>query len=173
MKTVPLSANSSTQDTHFIVDDEDYEKVTLYKWHVVGSRGGYVFIRRWARKEERVAGSPTKVSLHRFILGLHLSYAKLGEEVDHINRNTFDNRKENLRVVNRHQNQRNKNNNSKIGLGLWGATFNIALKSYKKWQANFHIKGRTFMVGYFDTETEAHEAAKTRYREIVGKEPQF
>jgi hypothetical protein len=106
-------------------------------------------------------------------MGVGLKYAKPNEEVDHINRNTFDNTKANLRICTKHVNQRNKGNNSKVGFGLWGATFNKNLKHDRKWQANFHIKGKTYMVGYFYTEVEAHECAAMRYKEITGNDPRI
>jgi hypothetical protein len=50
--------------------------------------------------------------MHRFLLGLD---KKDKRQADHINRNTLDNRKENLRIVSQRKNQQNKNNTSKFG----------------------------------------------------------
>ena len=47
--------------------------------------------------------------LHRLIMGLPLNINRKGEEylVDHINKNTFDNRKQNLRLTDDRNNMRN------------------------------------------------------------------
>jgi len=170
MKLVKLSTNTYSEETHFIVDDEDFERVSQYKWRVSASRNRkkpHYSIKRKARKAEKELGSPQDIIVSRFIMGVHLKYASFDNEVDHINRNTFDNRKSNLRVCSRYVNQRNKDNNTAKGFGLWGATYNKAYKT-KPWQANFHIKGKTYMAGRFDTELEAHEAAKAKFKEITG-----
>lgn len=74
-----------------IVSQEDYDRVMKYKWHVHRSKGnGKKAGQPYARA--RVEGK--KVLLHRFILNppdeLH---------VDHINFQTLDNRRENIRVI--------------------------------------------------------------------------
>lgn len=170
MKLIAISTNKYTQDTHFIVDNEDYEKVSKFKWRLGINKYGYISIARTAKKSEKDAGSPHKIYLSRFVLGIHLRYSLPNEEVDHINRNTLDNRKSNLRICNRRVNQRNKANNTRVGFGLWGATFN-KIHKYKNWQANFHLKGKTYMCGRFNTEIEAHNAAVEKYKEITGKNP--
>lgn len=172
MKIVAFSTNSFTDDTGFMVDDEDYEKVYQFKWCLskkhTGNQAPLYYVRRSARKEEKEDGAPNSILLHRFILGLHLeNRANNRNEIDHINGNTLDNTKSNLRIVDKSVNQRNKRNNSKIGQGLWGATFNKSKKT-NPWQANFHIKGKTYMVGYFDSEEEAHKNAVKKFEEIKG-----
>jgi hypothetical protein len=178
MKLIPFRTNNYTSDTHFAVDDDDFDLVSKSQWRCKCNTGSnhvtpQYHVSRKATAEEKKNGAPTEISLHRFVMGVGLKYAKKDEEVDHINRNQFDNTKANLRICTRHTNQRNKGNNSRVGFGLWGATFNKALKRDKKWQANFHIKGKTYMVGYFATEKEAHERAATRYEEITGNKPRI
>jgi HNH endonuclease len=174
MKLIPFSTNKYTSDTHFMVDDDDYDRVRQYKWRAKTPRyneNSKIYATRHARRSEMDLGSPTAVDLHRFILNIHMRYAHEFEQVDHINGNALDNRKENLRICSRHTNLRNRRDNTKIGMGLWGATYNKGLKTKeKKWQANFHFKGKTYMVGYFKTEIEAHDAARLRYEEVTGKE---
>jgi len=68
-----------------MVDDEDYPVISLYKWQ--GSS-------RYAiRHTSRSTGRKT-VFMHREIMG-----AKPNQRVDHVNGNTFDNRKSNLRLA--------------------------------------------------------------------------
>lgn len=70
------------------IDEEDIDKVICLQWHI--TTGGYV---------ESTSGIRL---LHRLIMN-----AKEGEEVDHINGNKLDNRKENLRLCTREQNSHN------------------------------------------------------------------
>lgn len=76
-----------------IVDDEDFEKVNQYKWH---SDGRYAI--RYL--DARVGSS---IRLHRFIMN-----ARKGQQIDHINRNPLDNRKENLRFCTSSENNFNR-----------------------------------------------------------------
>lgn len=75
-----------------IIDTEDLEKVRYTKWKLSGS--GYA------------------MNAPKFLGGnKHMSRVIMGTDqfVDHINHNTLDNRKENLRIVTKSQNQMNVN----------------------------------------------------------------
>ena len=74
------------------IDTEDIEKVRYTKWKL--SSSGYAMNTPKFKGENK-----------------HLSRAILGttEFVDHINHNTLDNRKANLRIVTKSQNQMNIN----------------------------------------------------------------
>lgn len=73
-----------------IIDDEDYGRVSCYSWHYDSGR----------RALAHIGGKC--VPMHRFILN-----APKGVEVDHINHDTLDNRKCNLRLVTKSQNMQN------------------------------------------------------------------
>lgn len=77
---------------HTLIDTEDLDKVKYTKWKLTGS--GY------AANTPKYKGS-----------NQHLSRVILGTDqfVDHINHNTLDNRKKNLRIVTKSQNQMNCN----------------------------------------------------------------
>lgn len=76
-----------------IVDDEDFDCLIKYKWRIIN---GYAVT---------YIPSPIKqtILMHRIILKPNDD-----EEVDHINRNRLDNRKENLRIATRSQNLCNR-----------------------------------------------------------------
>lgn len=104
-----------------LVDDEDYEWLSKYNWSLtVPDRpsGGYAF--RRDPKTGRMIG------MHRMIMN-----PPEGFEVDHINGNTLDNRRSNLRIVSRAQSIVNraafKNNRS----GYKGVSFNKATGLWK------------------------------------------
>ena len=91
-----------------------------------------------------------------------------GVVVDHINGNRLDNRMENLRLVNRAQNNMNKGLGSNNTSGHTGVAWD---KSKRKWGAKIQIGGKTKYLGrYTDIEnaikarTEAEEKYFGEYR---------
>lgn len=91
MKHIPLTGGK-----HAIVDDEDYDDlIARGKWTLQGE--GYAY--RW----DRAIRPPKLLLMHRVITN-----APRGKEVDHINRNKLDNRRQNLRVVSKSVNSLNK-----------------------------------------------------------------
>ena len=96
-KSIPL-----TQGKFALVDDEDFEKLNQNVWlfcNGYAARG----VNRFPRRR--------LLYMHRIILN-----PPEGFDVDHISHNSLDNRKENLRICSRTENQRNriigKNNTS-------------------------------------------------------------
>ncbi len=84
-----------------IVDDEDYEKFSIYRWYAHKDTTGLRAVRKQNNKT---------IYLSREIMN-----AGKNTYVDHINHNTLDDRKENLRICNASQNMmnRSKQKNSK------------------------------------------------------------
>lgn len=122
-----------------IVDDEDYERVNRHGWVVSGKRTLYA--------HATIGGK--SVYMHRLILA-----APQGAHVDHINGNTLDNRKENLRVCTRSQNSANSRK-----YRLQAATSKYKGVSfytrYNKWVASIKAQGKQHFLGYFSEEKEA------------------
>lgn len=79
-----------------LLDDEDFLKVKDISWHT--DRDGY-FV------HEQTHGP--NILLHRMILGLDV-FQKDKRQVDHINGNSADNRKKNLRICSQAQNVCNR-----------------------------------------------------------------
>jgi hypothetical protein len=75
-----------------IVDPEDFERLRGFTWGI-NKPGGYA----------QTGMNGEIVRMHRLIVG-----AREGEQVDHINGNKLDNRRANLRVCDRGQNEANK-----------------------------------------------------------------
>jgi len=78
----------SSQGDEFYFDLEDYEKIKEYRWNY--HKGD----RRYVESKSR-DGSGKTVKIHRVIMNVEDEKIV----VDHINRNTLDNRKINLRLV--------------------------------------------------------------------------
>lgn len=83
-----------------IIDAEDVSKVKYIKWKYRPDHN-YV-INSGTRADKR------PIHLHRLIMGLDRGTYSEDSIVDHINHNPLDNRKQNLRVVTRVQNARNR-----------------------------------------------------------------
>lgn len=141
-KKVPL------KNGHFaIVDDEDYELVSRYRWHLLPSPnapGGYAV---------------TKMRLHRLILEVPPDMV-----VDHINGDPLDNRKCNLRICTNAQNQ--QNTGSRGGSSRHkGVSFN---RKSGKWLGCFLFEGRRYYCGLWDTEDDAAKAVDKKRGEVCG-----
>jgi hypothetical protein len=127
-----------------IVSDEDYDFLNQFSWGVI-SNGTHIYAARGTRKKGE---KYTKILMHRLILG---NPCKM---VDHINGNTLDNRRENLRTADRSSNLRNsklrKDSRFKYkGVGSKGSRYSSRIQI----DENTRI-----YLGTFNTEEEAAKA---------------
>ena len=76
-------------------------------------------------------------------------------EVDHINRNPMDNRRINLRIVTRKENNRNKGIPKNNKTGFLNVYFR---KSKNKYEAQFTFNKKHYIVGTFDTPESENDA---------------
>lgn len=137
-----------------IVDDEDYEYLSAYKWH--RNRTGY------ARRTLKHKGKSYVSQMHRLILGMEYG----GDlTVDHINGNTLDNRKENLRICTRSENQWNRINSKNNTSGYKGVSFHSATG---QWRGRVSAHKVEYSVGYFETKELANEAVCEFRKKIHG-----
>lgn len=83
-----------------------------------------------------------KIYLHRFLMG----HPK-GKEVDHINGNKLDCRKENLRICEKYQNQQNVKINSRNKSGYRGISW---YPSSNLWRARIQVRNEQIYLGYFE-----------------------
>lgn len=87
-----------------------------------------------------------------------LWFMRTGEvpvEIDHLNGNKADNRRENLRNVSHRDNLQNQRRRSTSTSGLRGVHY---YKSRDKWTAQICIDGVHRHLGYFDTKEDAFQA---------------
>lgn len=131
MKKIPL-----TQGKYALVDDEDYDSLVKYKWCAVKRGKKYYAGRRHGNKF---------VYLHQELLGKYP-----GLEIDHINGNSLDNWRSNLRLVTHRQNMQNRwhRRYSKYPGVSWD-------KTNKKWIAWIWIGGKHRFLGRYDEEEQA------------------
>lgn len=151
MKTIEL-----TKGKRAIVDDADYERLSQYSWFFNPTGTGYA--QRSARKSET---GPRTVLLHRVVMN-----ASPGYQIDHINRNTLDNRKENLRLCTQAQNMSNSTNGRLSSSGFRGVSYD-SRKTKNPWRATVGKRH----VGMYKTAEEAarayDEAAIKHYGEFA------
>lgn len=148
-----------TQNKRTIIDDEDFEKVSKYKWFAKNHSGKYYALHSLPRE-----GSTRKaLRLHRFIMN-----AGPEDVVDHINGDTLDNRKINLRLCSQAENSRNRTKTKSNTSGFKGVRFH---KRTKKWEARIGFNYKLHYLGLFDKieeATKAYDAAcKQLHREFA------
>ena len=150
-----------------LLDQEDWDKVKDYKWHL--SSDGYVRAKikdpkgRTRIKNGYVCAKHADVHMHRLILG-----TPKGLQTDHINGNTTDNRKSNLRVCNESQNARNRRPRKDNKAGLKGVSAQ-PLSKRNPWRAKIRIEGKRIYLGCFATAEEAGRAYDKRAKEEWGE----
>jgi hypothetical protein len=146
MKSIPVGKGSFA-----LIDAADYESVSQYKWSL--SSDGY------ARRNTSVNGKRITLQLHHVIFG-----RQEGMQIDHINGNRLDNRRENLRYATRSQNMQNKV--SRNWLGLKGVRSRSGGRYY---EALFMVGRKQISLGKFKTAQEAHAAYMKRAQETFGE----
>ena len=140
MKTIPL-----TQGYETIVDDEDYEELSKYKWHVGGVKG----YTKYAQRKIRINGKRTSISMHVVILA-----SPLGFEVDHKDGNGLNNTKENLRSVKHSDNCKNRKKRKDSTQTFKG----IRKRKNGTWRARIYSNGNKIIIGSFQNEFDAASA---------------
>jgi hypothetical protein len=146
-----------TQDKFAIVDDIDYEVVNKKKWYY-GKEWGY------AKREENDGGKSYNYFLHQMIIELmYGEYDKNKLKADHINRNTLDNRRNNLRLINAGISCHNRN-------PFKGKKYKgVSKRKNGTYQVDIQCKKKKYYLGSFKTEKEAAIAYNIKAKELYGE----
>lgn len=138
-----------------LIDDEDFDVLSKIKWHL--TKEGYAVTtlpRRHGHKP---------LCLHRVVMT-----PPDGLVVDHINGNPLDNRKENLRICTRAENNRNQKKSIKNSSGLKGVSWD---KHRGKWSSKICVNEKRITLGRFDSKEDAYaaycEAANKLHQEFA------
>ena len=143
-----------TQGKTATVDDCDADLLEQ-KWYC--SKGGYA-----ARRKD----DHTSYKMHRVILARKLGRPLVSEEeVDHINHRPADNRRANLRVATRGQNNRNRLHQRNNRSGFMGVCYH---RGHHRWQALIRKDGKRYHLGYFSTPERAAQAYDEAARKLHG-----
>lgn len=95
--------------------------------------------------------------VHRIVWEIHNGPIPDGMEIDHINHDTTDNRIENLRIVDRSGNMRNKTIDKRNSSGVTGVYYH---RKNKKWYAQIMHNKKRLHLGFFVSFDEAAKARK-------------
>lgn len=150
-KQIPLTQGKVT-----IIDDEDFARFGSVKWRVMTIRGKWYALRTAGMRPFR----HTEL-LHRAILN-----AAKDIDVDHINGDTLDNRRANLRLATNAENLRNRGKNKNNTSGYKGVTWD---KYRQKWQARIKVNGKLLDLGRFETAEDAARTYDESARELHGE----
>jgi hypothetical protein len=145
-----------TQGKVTVVDDEDYERLSQWKWLL--HKGGYA-----ARSVYRPGQNPKTIFLHHLILT-----PPPGMLVDHINGDKLDNRRANLRACNHAENIRNsrKRQDGSRTSPYKGVRYSA---QWKSWQAYIRHDGKPCSLGSFTSEIAAAHAYNHAAKEFYGE----
>lgn len=121
-----------------VVDSDDYDKVKEYTW--------------WKNNDGYIMCNTEKVGIHNIVMDI--TKHSFNAEVDHINRNKWDNRKCNLRVVDRQINNLNRNKNKNNTSGYKGVAWH---SQNKKWRAYIMLDHKQISLGLYNDKEEAHK----------------
>lgn len=136
-----------------LVDDEDYERVARYRWHLHSA--GY------AGRSAGTRATRHYVLLHRFILD-----PPSGVQVDHADMDKLNNQRSNLRLCTRSQNLRNTPapaHNTSGTKGVWWDG------KRGKWTAQISILGKVKALGRYVDRADAEAAYAKAAQEIAGE----
>ena len=139
----------TTNGEEFYFDLEDYDLIKDYCWSI--DNHGYV-----------VCGELNGVILFHVLV----MNTKKGEDVDHIHHKRNDNRKSELRVVTRSQNQMNVGLSSNNVSGVTGVHFD---KNRGKWVAQIGINRERIYLGSFDNFDDAVKVRKEAEEKYFGE----
>lgn len=140
-KLIPL-----TQGKFAKVDNEDFEELKNINW---------VYNNKYARNIK--AGY-----MHRLIINTPINM-----DTDHINHDTLDNRKSNLRIC-----SRSKNNMNTISIDVNKKSIYKGVTWFKrdsKWKSQIMINYKNIHIGYFSSEFEAAKAYDKKAKELFGE----
>jgi hypothetical protein len=127
-----------------IIDKEDFNRVAEIGCWQIHDAGNNKYVVHYNYK------LLPAIRLHRIIIN-----CPNDKVVDHINGDTFDNRKSNLRICTIHQNNFNKTKQKRNTSGYKGVSWHI---HDKKWQVTIQVSGKKLYIGQYHDIQEAHKA---------------
>lgn len=150
MKEILLSKGQKA-----LVDDADFERFGGLKWYAKANRKSF-----YAYRSQIINGKHVRFALHRVILD-----APPDMVVDHVNGNTLDNRRENLRLAHYYQNSQNQRTRAIYR----SSEFKGVSKFRTKWAAQIALRGVCVKLGNFSTAMDAARAYDNAAQLLFGE----
>ena len=145
---------------HTIVDAADYDWLCETDWYSLWSRSSHCYYVSAAVPHN---GKITTLSMHRFIMGIPFHDPR---QVDHINGNTLDNRRQNLRICTPAENTRNAKRRSDNASGYKGV---YKHKDGVGWIAQITFEKVQRYLGYYRSKEEANSVVRKARQELHGE----
>jgi hypothetical protein len=155
----------------FLYDKETgnlYNKFTRNSRALKGAKAGYLVSYKGNKNNQSplqyryVRIDRKSYRMHRLIWIYVYGYIPENMDIDHVNGNGTDNRLENLRLVSRQENAKNRKITQNIKQGVFGVSFYEPLN---KWRAMIKNNGKLEHIGYFEDKEEAIQARKNKEKE--------
>ena len=118
-----------------IVDDEDFDYLNQFKWHVFNNNGKFYARRRFLLSN----GNISKILMHRFIMKPNKDMV-----IDHLDGNPLNNQKTNLRICTQSENNKNRNLNINNRSGFKGVYW---FEKIKKWRTHIRNNKKIIYLG--------------------------
>ena len=148
MRKIQLSRNKYT-----IVDDKDFLLLEKFVW--ICSSAGYA-----VRHLTDCVGNKKTILMHRQILN-----APKKMEIDHVNNDRLDNRRENLRFCSHWENTCNRKISLNNKSGYKGVSWD---KKARKWRTTIQSKYKSMYLGCYSSKIEAAGVYNQYARELFG-----
>ena len=148
MKKIPISGGSRWYPIltgKFALVDDDFEWLNKFKW-CSESSVGYARNRKLGKMHRLIMGNP------------------LGKFIDHINHNTLDNRKSNLRICTNRQNHQNTLIHKTNKVGYKGVSWHKS-----KWETRIRFNDKKLYIGEFNNKLHAAMAYDIWAKELYGE----
>lgn len=133
-----VTASGST----FFIDSEDYDLISKYRWFI--NTQGYA----------QAISDGKSILVHRYVMDVNEAFS-YDRVVDHINRDTSDNRKSNLRIVAQSTNASNRGLSSSNTSGVQCVSWDAGISA---WRVCKTIQGVKYNIGNYDNLEDAKYA---------------
>lgn len=145
-----------------LVDDEDFEYLNQFRWSAHKLKNVFYT----TRHSQRQLGKQKTILMHREIMKTPINMV-----CDHINHNTMDNRKENLRNCLAIQNLYNKSSSKSSSSKYLGVILKKPCGRNKQfyWVSCIGYKGKTIYLGMFSFNQEGEINAAKAYNHAASK----
>ena len=142
-----------TQGKYALIDRGDFYRLKQYSWYALKQgNGSYIAVSN---------NNGNRLFMHRLVLNAPKDFL-----VDHINHDTLDNRKANLRLCTKGQNHANAFKHSHRQSKYKGVS---KLGGYNRWRARIVVDRVIHHLGYFPSEVEAATAYNNAAKRYFGE----
>ncbi|MEZ4667833.1 MAG: HNH endonuclease [Anaerolineae bacterium] len=153
MKTIPLTQGRAAR-----VDDADYPALcAIGRWCFAGGYAVHYYTDR--------TGQRKRLFMHRVIMErVQGGLLPAGYQVDHISRDRLDNRRANLRLATRSQNQAAKGVQVNSSSGMKGVNWRAG-----KWEVRLRYQHKRLYLGRYDSPSTAQAVYAYAHRLLWGE----